>query len=427
LEAGLSAQSSQEINFEEVLRLEFELNKIQDFDVLLERILFEARRVSHADAGSIYIREQKLEDDRIVEKLSIKYSQNDTLLATLPAGEKLIYSIFSIPIDEQTISGYCALTRQLVNVPDMYSLPKTAPYSFNSAYDYLSGYKTVSSLTIPLVDTDDQLLGVIQVINAKNSEGEAVPFSKDDEFLITHFANTASLALQRASTTRIMILRMVKMAELRDPSETGVHAHRVAGYSAEIYDRWAFNHRVPTVEREKFVDIFRIAAMLHDVGKVAISDIILKKPGRFTVEEFSVMQQHTLLGAGLFKNPQSQLDALCRDVAMTHHENWDGSGYPGWIDPDTLQPIKAGPDGCPLGLRGEEIPLAGRIVALADVFDALSSRRVYKDAWTEDYVFTEIKKMKGCKFDPELVDIFFAVLPSIRQVQQLYRADIIDS
>ena len=329
----MNTQSSQGINFEELLLMEVELNKVQDFDVLLERVLFEARKVSHADAGSIYLCEQKLEDGRIVEKLSIKYAQNDTLLASLPEGEKLIYSIFSIPIDEETISGYCALTRQLVNVPDMYNLPKTAPYSFSPAYDYISGYKTVSSLTLPLIGAEDQLLGVIQVINSKNSEGKMVPFSKDDEFLITYFAGIASLALQRASSTRIMILRMVKMAELRDPSETGVHARRVAGYSSEIYDRWAFNHKVPADEREKFKDIFRIAAMLHDAGKVSISDTILKKPGKFTSEEYSTMQLHTISGAKLFKNPQSRLDTLCRDVAMTHHENWDGSGYPGWIAP----------------------------------------------------------------------------------------------
>jgi HD-GYP domain-containing protein (c-di-GMP phosphodiesterase class II) len=408
-------------NFERMLQIDTELNKMQDFDLLLEFILLEARRMVHADAGSIYVREQVLEKNELIEKLAIKYSQNDTLSSRLPEGEKLIYSLFSIPINEKTVSGYCALTRNLINIPDMYHIPKDAPYFFNASYDMMSGYKSTSSLTVPLVNADEQLLGVIQILNALDPEGKAIPFSKEDESLVTYFANTASMALQRSYTTRTMVLRTVKMAELRDPKETGVHVRRVADYSIEMYDRWAYRHKVSAVERKKFKDIFRIAAMLHDVGKVAISDTILKKPGRFTPEEYLIMQQHTVYGASLFNDAPSPLDTLSRDVALTHHENWDGSGYPGWVDPATGRTIKTGEDGKPLGRRGEEIPLAGRIVALADVYDALCSRRVYKDPWGEREVFAEIKRVRGIKFDPELVDIFFDILPSIKQIQEHYK------
>jgi HD-GYP domain-containing protein (c-di-GMP phosphodiesterase class II) len=389
-------------------------------DLLLERILLEARKKVHADAGSIYVKEIVEENGEKIEILQIKYAQNDTTQRELPAGQKMIYSVFSVPINEKSISGYCALTKKLVNVPDMYKIPPEAPYSFNRDYDRRSGYKTTSALTFPLLTADGRLLGVIQVLNAKDKRGNTVPFSDEDSFLLTHFAANATAALQRAYMTRMMILRMIKMSELRDPKETGPHVNRVAGYSAEMYERWAYRHGVPQTERERFRDTLKIAAMLHDVGKVAISDTILKKPARFTPEEYQIMQHHTAYGASLFDDPQSQEDIIARDIAMTHHENWDGSGYPGWIDPVTSLPIRIDEEGRALGRKGEEIPLAGRIVAIADVFDALCSRRVYKEPWSEEQVLAEIRQLSGTKFDPELVDIFFEILPSIKQMQNLY-------
>jgi HD-GYP domain-containing protein (c-di-GMP phosphodiesterase class II) len=166
--------------------------------------------------------------------------------------------------------------------------------------------------------------------------------------------------------------------------------------------------------------------MLHDVGKVAISDAILKKPSRFTAEEFRIMQEHTLYGASLFLAAATPMDILAKEIALTHHENWDGTGYPGWINPDTGKLEKTDGEGNPLGKRGEEIPLGGRIVAIADVFDALCSKRVYKDPWNEDDVLKEIRKLSGSKFDPELIEYFFEVLPNIKQTQQQY-PDLPDS
>lgn len=399
-------------NLESIIRLDSELNQIQDLDLLLERILLEARRVVHADAGSIYVKDG--------DKLAIKYSQNDTLQKALPPGQKLVYSVFTIPINEKTLSGYCALTKEILNVKDVYNIPSDSPFSFNTQYDKISGYKSTSMLTVPLKTAENKLLGVIQVINAKDESGSIIPFSQEDELLISHFAVNATVALQRAYMTRAMILRMIKMSELRDPKETGAHVNRVAGYAVELYDRWAYHHTVPDVERDKFRDTLKIAAMLHDVGKVAISDLILKKPAKFTPEEYAIMQGHTYFGARLFDDIQSPLDVIASEIALTHHENWDGSGYPGWIDPFTLQPIKSDSTGKPLGRKGEEIPLGGRIVAIADVFDALSSRRVYKEPWDEQSVYNEIRKLSGKKFDPELVEMFFEILPNIKQIRDLY-------
>jgi len=402
-----------------IIRLDSELNKIHDYDLLLERILFEARKVVNADAGSIYVAIPAEEDKDGVEKIAIKYSQNDTIQKTIPPGQKMFYSIFSLPINEKSISGYCALKKTMVNIPDMYNIPPDAPYSFNSTFDAMTSYKSMTSLTIPLV-SDNRLMGVIQLINAKDKAGNIVPFSSKDEILLNHFANNTSMVLQRANITRTMILRMIKMSELRDPSETGTHVNRVAGYSTEIYDRWAFHKRITVVERERYHDILKISAMLHDIGKVAISDTILKKPARFTPEEYKIMQKHTLLGANLFDNSNSPLDTLSREIALTHHENWDGTGYPGWIDPVTNIIERADNDGNPLGKKGEEIPLGGRIVAIADVYDALCSKRAYKEPWDSNEVEEEMRKLSGSKFDPELIEIFFEVLPNIKQIKKQY-------
>jgi len=412
------------MDYKSIISLNSELNKIQDLDLLLERILLEARRVVKADAGSIYVKQKYYENGAGVDKLLIKYAQNDTLKRSVPSGEKVNFSIFanpvSVPISEKSISGYCALTRETINISDMYNIPEAKPYSFNASIDNLTGYKTVSSLTFPLTAADGRLLGVIQVLNAMDDERNIVPFSDEDEFIITHFAASATIALQRAFENRAMILRMMKMSELRDPKETGTHVNRVAGYAMEIYDRWARNHKLATSERERFRDILRIGAMLHDVGKVAISDTILKKPARFTPDEYKIMQQHTLYGAALFDDPQSPTDVIAAEIALTHHENWDGSGYPGYIDPVTEVITRADENGKPLGRKGEDIPLTGRIVAIADVYDALCSKRVYKEPWGEEETLAEMRNLSGTKFDPELIDIFFEILPNIKQTQKQY-------
>ncbi len=395
-----------------ILEIDSDLNRMQDLDLLLDRILLDARTSVNADAGSIYIAEKG--------KLQFKYSQNETKQKELDPGQKLIYSFFSVDINESSISGYVAANGIPLNIRNMYKIPKARPYRFNSWYDEKSNYKTVSSLTLPLISNQGDVLGVLQLINAKAEDGEIVSFKKSDESFSLHFASIATVAIQRAQMTRALLLRMIKMAELRDPKETGSHVNRVAGYSVEIYEEWARKNNIPADELEKYKDMLRMAAMLHDVGKVGISDLILKKPGRFTDEEYIVMQSHTYIGAQLFQGKQSEFDQMALQVALNHHENWDGTGYPGHIDIETGRPVwDNGTNECK-GLKGEEIPLFARIVALADVYDALSSRRVYKDAWDENSVYDEIKRCKGTKFDPELVDDFFKVLPNIKHIRERY-------
>ncbi len=396
----------------QIIKLDSDLQNTQDVDILLEKILYEARSFVNADAGTIYMKKGN--------ELVFTYTQNDTLQKLLPPGEKLIYSIFSFEISRESISGYVADTREVLNLPDVYNLPENTPYSFNREYDKLSRYRTQSMLTIPLLTNIGEVLGVIQVINAMNGKNEVIPFNSEDELLIRHFASNATMALQRAQLTRQLLLRMISMAELRDPKETGPHVNRVASYSVEIYERWAQRRKMPKSELHRNRDILRMASMLHDVGKVAISDIILKKPGPFTEEEYGLIKKHTYCGARLFKSKQSEFDEIASKVALTHHESWDGTGYPGYIDIETGEPLEKDARGNPLPRKGEEIPIYGRVVAIADVYDALTHKRVYKKAWKEKEALEEIKSLSGKKFDPELVDILFEALPHLKNITTKY-------
>jgi HD-GYP domain-containing protein (c-di-GMP phosphodiesterase class II) len=394
--------------------LVIELNQVSDLDILMEHILTQARRFVNADAGSIYIVQK--------DTLQFTYTQNDTLQKRLRSGEKLIYSTFSLPINEQSIAGYVAATGRPLNLPDVYRLEPTRPYKFGKEFDQKSNYNTKSVLTIPLKAANGDTLGILQIINAQDAENRVIPFSEKDEKMMMHFASIAAVALERAQMTRAIILRMIKMAELRDPKETGAHVNRVGGFAVELYEKWALNRSLAQKVIDKNRDVLRMAAMLHDVGKVAISDIILKKPGRFNNDEYEIMKQHTVLGAQLFLGRQSDFDDAASLVALTHHERWDGNGYPGHVDIITGNPLNGhiSPEGKPLGKKGEEIPLFGRIVALADVYDALSSARIYKEAWDESEVLATIEKESGHHFDTELVEIFFSCLDVIRSIQARY-------
>jgi HD-GYP domain-containing protein (c-di-GMP phosphodiesterase class II) len=395
--------------------LGIELNQVKDMDILMERVLYDARRFVNADAGSIYIRDE--------DRLSFTYTQNDTLQNRLPAGEKLIYSTFTIPIDKKSIAGYVAATGQLLNLPDVHKIEPTAPYRFSKKFDEESGYATRSVFTVPLKTSREEILGILQIINAQDEAKQTVPFSEDDEKMMLHFASTAAVALERAQMTRAILLRMIRMSELHDPKETGAHVNRVGGYAVELYEQWARRRQIEPKEFDRARDSLRMAAMLHDVGKVAISDLILKKPGRFNNDEYEVMKQHTILGARLFLDAQSDFDEAAMQVALTHHERWDGKGYPGYVDVANGTALTGYtlPDGKPRGKKGEEIPIFGRIVALADVYDALSSARVYKEAWDESHVLDIIEKEAGHQFDPEIVELFFASLNVLRSIQERYQ------
>lgn len=406
--------ANQEDKLRRVIDLGYEISQIKDIDLLLEKILREARGFTNCDAGSIYVREG--------DQLTFRYAQNDTMQRQLPPGKKLPYATFTVPISNSSIAGYVAANGTILNIADVYEVSTYYPFSFNRSYDDRTGYRTCSMLTIPLLNFRNDVIGVLQLINAMDHQGDTIPFAHEDEEIISYFANNAANAIERAKMTREIILRMNKMAELRDPKETGPHVNRVASYSVALYEAWAFKNNIPQVEIDRNRDVLRMSAMLHDVGKVAISDNILKKPGRFTPEEFQVMKLHTLFGANLFSDIYSDFDESAAVVAISHHERWDGNGYPGYIDPLTQKALPGyeKEDGTAIGKKGEEIPFFGRIVALADVYDALSCRRCYKEAWDENEVLDNIRSEAGKQFDPNLVEVFLDCIDTFRQIEKLY-------
>jgi HD-GYP domain-containing protein (c-di-GMP phosphodiesterase class II) len=397
-----------------ITQISLDINTVKDLDLLLERILTNARRFFNADAGSIYLKEG--------DTLQFSNAQNATLQRRLGRGKKLIYTTFTIPINTESIAGYVANNCTPVNIADVSQMSTSVPYRWDSGFDKVSHYTTTSMLTVPMTTHRGEVLGVMQLINAQDNAGTIVPFSRDDESLIMHFATSAALALERARMTRNIILRMISMAELRDPTETGAHVNRVGAYSVEIFEVWARSQGLSDEEVERQRDLLRMAAMLHDVGKVAISDLILKKPGRLSHQEFEVIKSHTYLGARLFRDVQSDFEEAAAEVALNHHEWWDGTGYPGHLDPVTERPLPGfvGKGGQPLPKRAEEIPLFGRVVAVADVYDALGSWRSYKGPWDEERIFDEIHRLSGTQFDPEVVSAFFSSIEVLRAIAMRY-------
>lgn len=391
----------------EILKIIDELNTLKDVDTILDRILSESRRLSHADAGSIFL----IPDEELV----FSYVQNDTLF-NHETGRAALYQDLKVPITHDSIVGHTAITREPVSINDAYNLPQDVPFKFNTSFDEENGYKTTSIMATPLLTMEGRLLGVMQLINAKDKAGNIVPFSEKNKVVVALFANNAAVTIERGIMNRELILRMMSMAELRDPTETGAHVQRVGAYSAEIYERWALNKGIEDEEIKRTRDLIRLASMLHDVGKVGIPDSILKKPGKLTEDEFDEIKKHTVYGAKLFNSITSELDKMSREIALNHHEKWDGRGYPGRVaELDTNCEVEI------MTKKGKEIPLTARITALADVYDALCSRRSYKDAFDQEQVYEIIRDSSGSHFDPEIVDAFFQITDVLHAIQTKYQ------
>ena len=189
-----------------------------------------------------------------------------------------------------------------------------------------------------------------------------------------------------------MVHRLARVAEYRDKA-TGVHIVRMSYYSAALAEKIGFS--------KDDCELVLVAGSLHDIGKVAIPDSILLKSEGLTDEEREVMKRHTAIGASILSGSNTKVMQMACEIALTHHEKWNGKGYP-------------------QGLKGEKIPVLGRICALCDVFDALISDRPYKKAWPLESAVEEIRKESGASFDPGLIDNFLAILPEIRQIKEKY-------
>lgn len=194
---------------------------------------------------------------------------------------------------------------------------------------------------------------------------------------------------------RETITRLARAAEFRDP-ETGAHIQRMSHYAALIARRMGCD--------TEFADAIMQAAPMHDVGKLGIPDYILLKAGRLTADEFTIMKRHPSIGHDILKDSSSRIVQLGAQIALTHHEKFDGSGYPG-------------------GLAGDAIPLSGRIVAVADVFDALTSERPYKPSWSFDKAIALLRSGRGNHFEPACVDAFLQGWDEVVTIRAQFRDD----
>jgi putative two-component system response regulator len=207
-------------------------------------------------------------------------------------------------------------------------------------------------------------------------------------------------------TCHLTIFAMAKLAESRDP-ETGAHLERVRTYCQILAQHLTNDPETAKSFEPGYAQMIFLTSPLHDIGKVAIPDHVLLKPGRLSDREFEIMKTHTTLGAqtldsAVKAHPEATFLRMARDIALTHHERWDGSGYPN-------------------NLKGDQIPMCGRLVALADVYDALTSKRVYKDAFTHDIAREIILKDIGTHFAPEIVHAFVAVENAFIGVRHQFR------
>lgn len=208
------------------------------------------------------------------------------------------------------------------------------------------------------------------------------------------------------NSRRVTIESMAAVAETRDP-ETGAHIKRTQHYVKAIAQELLRAGQYTDILNAEYIDLLFVSAPLHDIGKVGVPDHILLKPGRLTVEEFALMKRHAEFGRSIVANTAQLIEGdnfmvLAGEIAATHHEKWDGSGYP-------------------LGLAGEDIPLSGRIMSVADVYDALISRRCYKEPFSHERATELLRAERGKSFDPVVLDAFFSIEHTILEIASTYR------
>lgn len=262
--------------------------------------------------------------------------------------------------------------------------------------DQKTGYKTKAIIVVPFRNNEGEIMGAYQAIN-KMTESQVFN-DKDLEHLALAASysgksiESAMLAYEIEETQKEIIFTMGEIGESRS-KETGNHVKRVAEYSYILAIGMGMS--------EEEAELLKMASPMHDIGKVAIPDAVLKKPGKLTEEEFDIMKSHTIIGYNLLKNSKRHILKTAAIVASQHHEKWNGRGYPN-------------------GLTGEDIHIYGRITAIADVFDALGSDRVYKQAWELDRIINLFKEERGHHFDPKVVDVFMECLPKILEIRDRY-------
>jgi HD-GYP domain-containing protein (c-di-GMP phosphodiesterase class II) len=288
------------------------------------------------------------------------------------------------------IVGYVAQHGESLIIPDAYEDPR-----FNPEVDKKTGYRTFNIIAVPLYNSKGEIIGVFQGINKFFDE-----FTDEDLDLLTLIAGYAASAIETKflhdslkEAYEETIIRLAHASEFKD-KETFNHIIRI-GYMSELLGKLlGYN--------EDFCSNIRLASQMHDIGKIGIPDSILLKPDKLDPEEWEVMKSHTIIGYEILKDSKSELLQMAARIALEHHEKYDGTGYP-------------------YGKKGEEISIEGRIVALVDVFDALSSKRPYKPVWELNKVIEHIQNLKGKHFDPHVVDVFMQNIDEFDKIREMYR------
>jgi len=380
---------------DELINIGIALASEKRLDRLLEKIVEEARGFTNADAGSLYLREGEL--------IRFVVSQNDTLRKRLGIEkEKAGYLSFTMPISKENIAGYVAASAKILNLKDVYEIPENYSFHFNKSFDLNNDYRSKSMLVVPLIDVDKDVVGVLQLINSMDENGEIIPFKSSYERLCFFLASQAAVAVKMAQlreeikeSSLEMIERLSVAAEFRD-EDTALHIKRMSKYSAILAKFMGYD--------DEFVEKILFTSPMHDIGKLGVPDSILLKPGKLTSEEWEEMKRHAIYGAKILRGSMHALIRNAEVIAISHHEKWNGKGYPE-------------------GISGENIPIEGRIVALADVFDALSSKRCYKPAFPMDKVIAIIKKDTGSHFDPKVTRAFFEGYDEIMKIYEKYQEE----
>ncbi len=295
-----------------------------------------------------------------------------------------------IPSDAGVV-GHAIKGGEEIIINDAYSDDR-----FNPEVDKKTGYHTRNIIALPIYNNEGELMGAYQAINKMTREAA---FNQQDlehlKLAATYSGNaleSAMLHQEIEDTQKEIIFTMAEVGESRS-KETGNHVKRVAEYSRIL----ALGLGMDEAEAE----LLRMASPMHDIGKIGIPDAVLKKPGKLTDEEFEIMKSHAAVGYQMLKNSRRRILKTAAIVAHEHHEKWNGRGYP-------------------RGLKGEEIHTFGRITAIADVFDALGSDRVYKKAWPLEKILNLFKEERGEHFDPKVCDAFFERLDAILEIRDRF-------
>ena len=342
------------------------INKIKSLDEVLESMANFARDILQADRCSIFIYNKEKEE----------------------LWSKVAHKVHPIHFSAQKgVAGYAVLSKETQIVVDAYN-----DYRFNPEVDKVTGYLTQTILSVPLLDNQENTIGVFQALNKKESI-----FTNIDAEILLLISNYAASAIENAilydklrETHTKIINKLASAAEFKD-QETSKHTKRVGLYSALLAEQYGLS-------RED-VSKIELTAPMHDAGKIGIADKIMLKPGKLDDEEFEVMKTHAKIGHDLLFDEENEYLITAALIALEHHEKWDGTGYP-------------------YGKKGEDISIFGRIVAIADVFDALISVRPYKNPWSFEQAHHYLQQNSGTHFDPTLIALFDKNIEKIYTIYQ---------